>query len=386
MVMAESPRQTKVNCKLESFRILILGGYGNFGARIARRLAADARMRLWIAGRDRAKAEALCRNLGSTPDRAAQALQLDLADPAWRQTLDVIRPHLVIHTCGPFQGSTADVAQAAIARGCHYIDLADSREFVLGFNTLDAAAREHNVLAVTGASTVPGLSAAVIDRFRGDFAILDAIECGISPGNRTERGLATVAAILSYSGKPIPRWHDGRWQDTFGWQDLHRHRFPNPVGARWLSACDVPDIGLFPDRYGLRDLRVAAGLELSFLHLGLWSLSWLARAGLVADWARYSRPLARISEWFDKLGSDAGAMFVRLRGRDHEGKELTRTWSILATSGDGPQIPCTAAVLLARKLASGDLPERGARPCLDLFSLDEFLAEMADYNIRTMIE
>jgi hypothetical protein len=45
-----------------------------------------------------------------------------------------------------------------------------------------------------------------------------------------------------------------------------------------------------------------------------------------------------------------------------------------------------AAVLLARKLARGQLSARGATPCLDLFSLDEFLDALASYDIRIQIQ
>jgi hypothetical protein len=345
-----------------------------------RRIAADPRIATWVAGRNHARAEAFC----TTLDRA-HPLALDVARDDWAQALDRVRPDLLIHAAGPFQGQDYRIAEAAIDRGIHYLDLADSRAFVSGFPALDARAREHGVLAVSGASTAPGLSAAAIDHLRPAFARIEAIDCGISPGNRTERGRATVAAIASQVGRPVPRWRDGRWQHAFGWQDLRRHHFPEPVGGRWLSACDVPDMSLFPARYGARDVRFGAGLELSILHLGLWGLSWLARTRLVADWSRHVAALHRIGDGFRDVGSDAGAMFVRVCGIDHGEAPLARAWTIVAGSGDGPEIPCTAAVLLARRFAAGTLDARGARACLDLFTLEEFLAELADHDIRCTI-
>jgi hypothetical protein len=44
-------------------RVLILGGYGVFGGRLARLLAEDARLTLLIAGRSRERAEAFCTGL-----------------------------------------------------------------------------------------------------------------------------------------------------------------------------------------------------------------------------------------------------------------------------------------------------------------------------------
>ena len=55
---------------------------------------------------------------------------------------------------------------------------------------------------------------------------------------------------------------------------------------------------------------------------------------------------------------------------------------IVAGGGDGPEIPATPAVVLAKKLARGELAARGARPCLDLFSLDEFLTALEGLDIR----
>jgi len=45
-------------------RVLILGGYGVFGGRLARLLADEARLTLVIAGRSREKASAFCVALG----------------------------------------------------------------------------------------------------------------------------------------------------------------------------------------------------------------------------------------------------------------------------------------------------------------------------------
>jgi hypothetical protein len=45
-------------------RVLILGGYGNFGGRLARLLADDARLTLLIAGRSHERAKIFCAGLG----------------------------------------------------------------------------------------------------------------------------------------------------------------------------------------------------------------------------------------------------------------------------------------------------------------------------------
>jgi hypothetical protein len=64
---------------------------------------------------------------------------------------------------------------------------------------------------------------------------------------------------------------------------------------------------------------------------------------------------------------------------------VQRQWMI-AGSEHGPNIPCMPAILLARRLATGERLDAGARPCLDLITLEEFLAAIEDLDIRMIAE
>src|SRR3546814_2872492 len=66
-----------------------------------------------------------------------------------------------------------------------------------------------DVLVVSGASSVPCLTAAVIDAYLPAFARLDAVDYGISAAQHTNRGLATTSAVLSYVGKSMTMLRDG---------------------------------------------------------------------------------------------------------------------------------------------------------------------------------
>ncbi len=85
-----------------TLRVLVLGGYGNFGGYVCRALADDARIQLVVAGRSRDKAQAFAEGLGAA--NPAEAAVVDIGDPA--QAMAECRPDLVIHTVGPFQGRT----------------------------------------------------------------------------------------------------------------------------------------------------------------------------------------------------------------------------------------------------------------------------------------
>lgn len=364
-------------------RILILGGYGTFGGRIAATLADDAGLQLLVAGRDPARAgefvrTRLPRGCGHEP------LRLDAASGDFPRGLRAIAPDVVIDTAGPFQQRDYSVPRAVLECGAHSIDLADGRGYVAGFAAaLDAQARHAGRLAITGASSVPGLSSAVIDAHLARFSRLDGIDSAIRPGNRTPRGLATTRAILGYVGQPYRLLQDGNWRTVHGWQSLRRLRGDDDT-VRWLARCEVPDLDVLPARYpGLRDCDFRAGLELRRMHFGLWLASWAVRAGVVRSMQPWAERLLATSERWHELGSDIGWMEVRMRGLDHDGRPLQLRWALTAGGGDGPQVPCTAAIVLVRKLLAGTLRGSGATPCCGLFTLQEYLDALRGFAIDT---
>lgn len=363
--------------------VLVLGGYGFFGQRISEALASDAPVRLLVAGRNVDKAAAVAATLKLPAD---QAIALDANDPGLASRLRELRVDTLIHTAGPFQSQGYVVAKAAIDAGCHYIDLADGREFVTGIESLDGLARERGVTVVSGASSVPALSSAVIDRYLPQFQRLDRIEFGISSGARSP-GLATVKGVFSYGGKPFREWRRGVWRTTHGWLDLRRHRFPDPFGSRFVSSCDIPDLALFPKRYPtVQTVSFHAGFGSDLGHLVVWCLAALVRVRLLPSLTPCAAPLNHMSRWIEPWVSDQSGMFVSLVGEGAEGKLLHVNWNLLARQNHGPHVPCGAAIALARKLANGAGLPKGAMPCVGLLTVKEFLYPLRNLDIREVVE
>lgn len=360
-------------------RVFIIGGYGNFGGFITRRLSGDAALEVVVAGRSLEKARAFAANFPLV--RAAKVdVARDLAG-----ALGDMRPDIVIHASGPFQGQGYDVAKACIAVGSHYIDLADGRDFVAGITDLDDAAKAKGVCVISGASSVPCLTSAIVDHHLDQFHRLVSLDYGITTAQQTNRGLATTAAILGYVGKPFPTLKDGRGHIVYGWQDLRSRRFPG-LGRRFLGNCDVPDLELFPERYpDLTSIRFAAGIEVPVLHFGLWGLSWLVRLGMIGKLERAAPMLLAASRWFDGLGSANSGFHMTMAGVGAEGRDKTVTFDLTAKSGDGPYIPCTPAILLARRLAKDDDIPAGAKPCIGLLTMDEYLRELDGLEVAWKI-
>jgi hypothetical protein len=355
-------------------RVVIIGGFGNFGARIRQRLAQEPGFEVIATSRR-----------PNTVLESVEAAALDMDSPTFAAQLKALGPDLVIHCAGPFQNQDYRVALASMACKAHYIDIADGREFVAGFaGAVGPSAEAAGRLAVTGASTLPALSSAVVDSLKQSNTVLSAIDIVIAPGQHAPRGAATVAAVLGYAGQPFPWWRDGAWHIAYGWQELQRVRLS--FGSRLAAACDVPDLVLLPERYpGVQTVTFRAALEVSLQHYGLWLIGACRRMGLKFPLARWGATLDRVGTWLNWLGSDTGGMRVTIAGVDDQGQSKCRTWELVAQDNHGPEIPCMAAIILAKKLSRGLGFIPGARVCVGILGLSDFEPEFARWNLCTRV-
>ncbi|MBC8739726.1 hypothetical protein F6X40_23725 [Paraburkholderia sp. UCT31] len=361
----------------QNLKVLLIGGYGFFGRRLTTLLLRNPHVSLVLAGR---RVPPAPDNDGALP--RVSSMRLDVSSESFASELACIGADVVVHLAGPFQAQDYRVAQACIAAKCHYLDLADGRDFVDGISQLDAKAKDAGVMVLSGVSTLPALSGAAIDQLGRTFSDVSSIDMGISPGNKTDRGRATVAAVLGYCGEPIQVWRHGGWTHEFGWCAQAAHDYPAPVGRRWLSLCDVPDLVIQPARHrSVRSVTFRAGQELPVLHFGLAALSWLRRWRLLPNLSRFAPALHWASELLLPFGSDAGAMHVELAGTDQDGQAGRRRWTIVAERNDGPFIPTLAAAIV-RKLTEGQLDIRGAKPCCGVLQLEDFRREWAGLAVR----
>ena len=362
-------------------KVLILGGYGNFGWRIARALA-KSNIPFVIAGRNKEKAQKLSDELKTTYPKSSIEISIFDVNQDLPTQLKLIKPKVVINTCGPFQNADYSVAEDCIKAGVHYIDLADGRDFVRDITSLNDKAKAFNVLVVSGASTVPGLSSAVLEKYKSEFSVIDSLIFGIAPGAKAPRGLATTKAILSYVGKPLKTFV-GNGSTAYGWQNLYLQKYPE-IGLRWMANCEIPDLDLLPEKYGIKSIRFSAGMESTALHLGIWLISWLVRLGLPINLAKHATVLWKLSTVFDWMGTVDGGMHMQIKGKNKDGKPHERKWFIIGKKNDGPNIPTIPAIILAKKLFAGKLDVLGAVPCVGMVTLDEYIDELKGFDIHVI--
>src|SRR5437899_1465905 len=96
--------------------------------------------------------------------------------------IKLINPDLIIDASGPFQSYGADpyrVVKACIDHGINYMDFADGSNFVKGITQFNAEARERNVYVLSGVSSFPVLTAAVVRRLSKGLKKVISIKGGI---------------------------------------------------------------------------------------------------------------------------------------------------------------------------------------------------------------
>src|SRR5260221_11034394 len=189
------------------------------------------------------------RGQGAFDGLKLQHAKLDHSARDFPTALKRLAPDLVIHCAGPFQSQDYRVALAAMAAGAHYLDLADGRQFVARFSHhVHSAARAAQRTAISGASSMPALSSAVIDSLIARLPQIDEIQIAIAPGQRAPRGEATIAAVLGCAGRPFKWRSRGAGRGAWGWQGVKRMGLFG-LGGRWAAACGGPGPELFPKRY-----------------------------------------------------------------------------------------------------------------------------------------
>ena len=365
-------------------KILILGGYGVFGGRLAELLADVPDLDLLICGRDLGRATRFCAAYQGAARVYPHAL--DRRDIA--AALDSLGPDLVVDASGPFQDYGADgyrVVAACIAARVDYLDFADGADFVFGIDRFDAAAKAAGVFILSGVSSFPALTGAVLREMAKTMDI-QSVEGGIAPSPFAGIGLNVMRAVVGYAGAPVKLRRGGKDAHGIGLAESLRYTVavPGRLPLRNIhfSLVDVPDLQLIPRAYpALGDIWMGAGPVPEVLHRILNLLAKVRARFRLPSFEPFSRLFYAVLNRM-RFGEHRGGMFLRVRGIAGGGA-AERSWHLLAEGDDGPYIPSMAIEAIVRKLRAGDRPAAGARSSVDALTLADYDALFEGRSIHT---
>jgi hypothetical protein len=368
-------------------KILILGGYGIFGGRLAHLLAEEERLTLLIGGRSIQKAKKFCEGL---PPGAQKVTVFFDRNANVETQIREINPHIVVDAMGPFQAygdNPYRVVKACIALGVDYMDLADGSDFVKGIRQFDQEARAKDIYILSGVSSFPVLTAAVVRKLSRDMTCVSSIKGGIAPSPYAGVGLNVIRAIASYAGKPVSLIRNGKPATGYALTEMMRYTIcpPGhlPLQNTLFSLVDVPDLKVLPELWPeLDSVWLGAGPVPEILHRMLMGLAWLVRFRILPSLLPFAALFHFVTNTL-RWGEHRGGMFVSVEGTNQGGERIERSWHLLAEGGDGPLIPSMAVQALILHCLAGKKPHAGARPATQELEVADYEAIFKSRTIYT---
>lgn len=168
-------------------RVVILGGRGFMGRRILRLLPKD--LQKVVAGRG--------------PERD-DYIHFDVHEP---EGVKLREGDVVINTVGPFTYAPEPVVRACIDNGAHYVDLAETPDFMRAVREVARGAGP-GLAMITGCSSVPGLIEVYAREWAGRNDIR-RVRAQLSIGTNNESSSTLLFSMLSPIGRQ--RWFSRTW-------------------------------------------------------------------------------------------------------------------------------------------------------------------------------
>ncbi len=265
--------------------ILIVGGYGHVGSRIAARLLDAGSGPVRLAGRDGAKAARAAARLG------CEAAALDLALPSgWPAALDGIACVVVC-----VDQTDTGFATAVLERGLIYVDITADDAFFRKVEALDGLAQDHGGAAVLSVGLAPGLTNLLAKACAERLDSVRDIRIGVLLGTGDAHGPAAIDWTLrtfrladAGAMEAVPFGPSGRLHPAIPFDFADQH-----VLRRTL---------------GVADTRTLLTFETPLVSRAMFFL--LSR---VAAWPFLRAPVQAVMPRL-RVGSDRAALSVTARG------------------------------------------------------------------------
>jgi saccharopine dehydrogenase (NAD+, L-lysine-forming) len=294
--------------------VVVLGGYGNAGRPIVELLLEHTDRPIVVAGRNIARAEAF---VGSLDDARVEPAQADATDPATLTHL-LTGAEILVVAAGT-SASWRSTAQAALAAGCHQLDIQIGSAKNAGLRTLDGRAREAGVAIITDCGFHPGVPAAmvraVLSEHPGLTSAVVSSWIALDWGTLGEFSDSTVAEMVQeFADYRFEALIDGRWTAPRGTRAVV---FPSPVGRQRVAAMGLDEMHAVADAFPqLRDTGFYVGGFPSAVNYGVLPLVY---AGMRVAPTRTARPLGRLLDrGLRRLSRPPYATILQLDGAQAE--------------------------------------------------------------------
>jgi saccharopine dehydrogenase-like NADP-dependent oxidoreductase len=344
--------------------ILIAGGYGEVGRRVAADLVPRHRGRVVLAGRNPAQAARLCSALG--PDVRTRAL--DVRDPA--SVREALRGVGTVVSC--IDQPERHLLHGAIDAGIAYTDVTPHLMSLRApgmLEELHAAARRTGARVIAAAGIVPGISSVMARAGADRVGTVERVETALLLSAGDEFGPAALTYILEEMSCPFPVLTDGRIREAVPLTEYALIGFDPPIGDRRAWLFPFSDQVFYPATLGARTVRTRLALDPPWLGdvcatlMRAGASAWLGR-----PWAR--RAVARAVHGLHTGGRDRWSLVVTVAGPSGQRAELATGGHVQAHAAG------VGAAILADLLDAGTVSDAGVWLPEQVVSPATFFAEL----------
>jgi saccharopine dehydrogenase-like NADP-dependent oxidoreductase len=340
-------------------KILIVGGYGEVGRRLAERLERTEPNRVIVAGRHPEEASGF----------PARAIDVDDAESIER-ALDGIG---VVVAC--IRQREPHLLRAAVRRGLAYTSIAPPRLPWPATELLRADAQRTGARVILGAGLEPGITSVLVRAARGRLGEVDTVETALMLSLGDAFGADSMAFILEEVSHTYSVVVDGAEQSCNAFERPKLVTFPPPVGQRRAYTMPFTDQLYYPKTVGAKTAVARIALDPPWL-AGV--LSAVLRAGARRALTR-NRGASAVHGLIEKLrrryvGRDQYALVVEVRGGGR---------TIRSTLVGRQQATATAAgaAAITEALWSREVDEPGVWLAEQVIDPKPFFARLAEQGL-----
>jgi len=358
---------------VEDTDILITGGYGTVGRRVAADLAPDYPGRLVVAGRSAAKAGQLAAEIGygvrgrriDVGDRASVEAALDGVGVVMN-CIDQPEPHLL---------------RATISRGLACTDIAPHLMTRRPTEAMKAEATQTGARIVLGTGLAPGISSLLARMGAERVGAVESVESNVLLSAGDTYGPASRKYIMEEIALAYAVRIEGREVPIRSFSGSARVNFPPPLGERKAYLFPFSDQVFFPKTLGARTAITRLVLEPPWLGT---LLSALVRLRVTAGLRQRGRSQERVQRLIARLQR-------RYKGRDWYGVVVdvrgARGWVRASLVGRG-QASGTAigAAAVVRALAEGEVEQPGICLAEQVVPPEPFFERLAAQGLVPRVE
>jgi len=350
--------------------VLIAGGYGVVGRRVAAHLARD--YRVLVAGRHQAQANSVAATIGHH---------------AVGRELDITNNRLI---AAALDGVTAVVScidqpqrlllHAAIERGLAYTDITPHL-VELGraeaYDDLFIAAKRAGSRVVLGTGIVPGISNVIVRALANSLEGAEKIVTSLLLSAGDTSGPASLDYFAKELTMPFEVHTDGQDVAAHAFTDPTLTEFPPPFGHRWAYLFPFSDQVLYPRTMGAKTVVTRLSLEPPRLGRLLAVVLRIGAARLLAV-DRVRRTL--VAHRGKKAGRDEPQFALRV-------DVAHRTQSASGTLLGGAQADAAAigASSTIRALMEGEITSSGVWMPEQVIDPTRFFSRLAEHSLHVQL-